>query len=76
MQANSKMLPLLLRRDDVCRLIGLSRPSLVRLVAKKEFPAPVEIGARSVAWHRQAVEQWVATRPVSTLLPPPARKAA
>lgn len=64
---------LALRRPAVCELVGLSSATIVRLVARGEFPAPRKIGDRSVAWSRAEVEQWFASRPVSDLMPVPRR---
>jgi prophage regulatory protein len=65
--------PLGLRKPAVCELVGFSPATLVRLVARGEFPAPRKIGDRSVAWSRAEVEQWFASRPVSDLMPVPRR---
>jgi prophage regulatory protein len=65
--------PIALRKPAVCALVGLSPATIVRLVARGEFPAPRKIGDRSVAWSRAEVEQWFASRPVSDLMPVPRR---
>jgi hypothetical protein len=36
---------------------------LARAMAKSGFPAPVRLGARSVAWDEQAVLRWIQSRP-------------
>jgi prophage regulatory protein len=55
-------LGLLLRLPAVVRETGLSRSALYDAIKRGTFPAPVRIGARSVAWRRSAIEQWVSTR--------------
>jgi prophage regulatory protein len=52
----------LLRRPEVERLSGLSRSTLYALVAKGQFPAPVRIGIRAVAWRTSDLDAWLATR--------------
>ena len=54
----------LLRRPDVESLTGLSRSAIYALVAKGEFPAPVNIvpNGRSVAWLADEIEEWVESR--------------
>lgn len=53
----------LIRRAEVERITGLSRTTLYRLVQNSEFPAPVSIGARAVAWNLALVLAWVDSRP-------------
>src|SRR5262245_12733127 len=54
----------LLRLPEVKRLVGFSATSTIyRLMALGEFPAPVKIGARAVAWPALAIAQWRAKRP-------------
>ena len=54
----------LLRRPEVLHLTGLSGPSaLKRAIAEADFPRPVKLTARSIAWRLSAVVEWIATRP-------------
>ncbi|QJF51977.1 helix-turn-helix transcriptional regulator [Roseobacter ponti] len=55
-----------LRRPAVQAVTGLSRSSIYEMMDKGEFPRPVRIGKRAVAWPQSAVEAWLAERPVST----------
>ena len=55
-----------LRLQAVVRVTGLSRSTLYRLIADKQFPRPVRLGARAVAWRRTDVEAWGEARPVTT----------
>ena len=54
---------LLLRIDAVIRTTGLGRSTIYRLVTAGDFPAPVRISTRAVAWRRTDVETWSAGRP-------------
>lgn len=54
--------PRLLRRPEVEHRVGFSRSTLYSLVQAGQFPAPVKIGARCVAWPEQAIDQWIASR--------------
>lgn len=49
----------LFRLPQVCALTGLSRSSIYVLVAKGEFPAPVRITKRAIAWPSASVEAWI-----------------
>ena len=54
----------LLRRPEVLHLTGLSGPSaLKRAIAEADFPRPVKLTARSIAWRQSAVVEWIGTRP-------------
>ncbi|OXI35290.1 AlpA family transcriptional regulator [Burkholderia sp. AU16741] len=48
-----------LRRKVVEKRTGLSRSSLYAAIAKNEFPKPVPIGAKSVAWVEAEVAAWM-----------------
>ena len=50
----------------VCAEVRRSRVQLWRDVRAGRFPAPVEIGANSVAWVRSEVDAWKASRPRRT----------
>lgn len=49
----------LLRLDDVKDLTGLSRSTIY---ADRNFPRPVKIGERSVAWVEEEIKEWIAAR--------------
>jgi prophage regulatory protein len=58
----------LLRRREVLQKIGISRSTLDRLMNRGQFPRPVEIGAKVVAWRESDVETWIsALRPAAIL---------
>lgn len=46
----------------VCAKIALSRTTLDRLVSAGEFPKPIKIAPRRVAYRAAAVEQWMAEK--------------
>ena len=52
----------ILRRDEVERATRLSKATLYRMVNAGEFPLPIRLGRRAVAWRRDEVEQWINTR--------------
>jgi len=51
-----------LRLPEVKAMTGLSKSSLYALIKEKSFPAPVRLGARSVAWVKSEVRQWATER--------------
>lgn len=52
----------LLRLPAVCEITGLGRSRVYRLIQEKSFPAPVQLGVRSVAWPEAEVLAWVEER--------------
>lgn len=51
-----------LRLPDVCRVTGLCRSSIYQLEAEQRFPRRIKVGARSVGWIDQEIQEWLATR--------------
>ena len=56
---------LFLRIGTVVRLTGLGRSTIYRLMAEEQFPAPVRLTKRVVAWRRIDVERWGDARPTA-----------
>ncbi len=53
---------ILLPKAEVLRRTALSRPTMHRLVAAGDFPRPVQIAVRRVAWRASDVASWIASR--------------
>ncbi|WP_111413464.1 helix-turn-helix transcriptional regulator [Billgrantia lactosivorans] len=49
----------LIKRKVVLEKTALSNSSLYRLIASGDFPPPIQLGARSVAWVEFEVEKWI-----------------
>ena len=54
----SALLKTFLRLNDVKEATGLSRSFLYEAIAKGEFPPPISLGARAVAWDADAIASW------------------
>jgi prophage regulatory protein len=54
---------LLLRIRGVMRITGLGRSTIYRLMTDKQFPSPVRLTQRLVAWRRSDLERWTQARP-------------
>jgi len=52
-----------LRIGVVVRLTGLGRSTIYRLMAEEQFPPPVRLAKRVVAWRRTDLERWSDARP-------------
>jgi len=61
-QLNIAALPQIMRLHEVMNTVGLSRPSIYRLMKEGTFPAQVKLSTASVGWLRSEVEAWIAKR--------------
>jgi len=52
----------LLKMPKVRERCALSRSELYRRIRSGQFPAPVSIGSRAVAWRSSDIDAWVASR--------------
>ncbi|WP_043649674.1 helix-turn-helix transcriptional regulator [Chitinilyticum litopenaei] len=52
----------LLRRRDVEQLTGLSRSTIYRMMAANQFPLPVQVGAKAVAWRSDDIAAFIESR--------------
>ncbi|MBY4598936.1 AlpA family transcriptional regulator [bacterium BD-1] len=50
------------RLPSVLARTGLSRSTIYKKVADGQFPRPVKLGERAVAWHAAAVTDWITAR--------------
>lgn len=58
----AEQLQTFLRLKQVKAATGMSRSWLYEAIRRNEFPAPISLGARAVAWESSAVAQWQAGR--------------
>jgi prophage regulatory protein len=65
-----------MRLPEVKSVTGLSKSSLYALIRANSFPAPVQLGPRTVAWVKSEIRQWAAERIKAsrTTVPPPSDK--
>ena len=63
--AEGDITALLLRIGSVVRVTGLGRSTIYRLVARDEFPPPVRLTSRAVAWRRSDLERWTDAREIA-----------
>ena len=52
----------LLRTQDVCALLRISKPTLWRWRRTADFPQAYELGPLCVAWRRAEIEGWLQQR--------------
>lgn len=63
--------PMVLDLQRVAHSLCLSESTVQKLVREGNFPEPRQLSDRRVGWLTAEVATWAASRPVSTLLPPP-----
>lgn len=54
-----------IRRPDVEALTGLSCSSIYRMMGDGEFPKPIKLTKKAVAWAEIEILDWLANRPVA-----------
>ncbi len=55
----------LIKRPEVERITLLSRSAIYAAMDAGEFPRPVRIGRRAVAWRLADIKAWLASRPTA-----------
>jgi Predicted transcriptional regulator len=50
------------RLPTVLDRVGASKTTVYAMMKTGDFPAPVKIGRRAVAWRRSDVDAWIASR--------------
>lgn len=70
-QTNHSNQPLrILRMAELTALLGISRSSIYEKLNPKsryydaDFPKPIRLGAASVGWRSNSVDEWIASRSV------------
>jgi prophage regulatory protein len=66
---------LLLRKEQVLAVTGLTNSALYREIEAGRFPRPVQITPGAVAWPASEVEAWANSRPRADRKPHSRRKA-
>ena len=57
---------ILITRQEVEKLAGISRSTLYKLMSESRFPKPVRITSYAVRWYVSEVKDWIASRPRAT----------
>lgn len=53
----------ILRRREVEMLVGFSRSTIYRRMARNEFPRPVDLGGGMVGWRESAIDAYLQALP-------------
>jgi prophage regulatory protein len=65
-----------IRLAEVQRRVPYSRSTIYLKISRGEFPPPIDLGARAVAWLDSEIDEWVASRiakgrPLAPVAPAP-----
>jgi predicted DNA-binding transcriptional regulator AlpA len=78
MQQSTPSVKSLLRFKQLQQVVPLSRSEIDRLVSLGQFPAPIKLGKRVIAWDSDLVQQYVRDKLGGPAAPrrvrPPARR--
>jgi len=58
-----------LREAEVALITSLSRAQRWRLELRREFPARIRLGGRTVVWSAREIEEWMQSRPRARYVP-------
>jgi prophage regulatory protein len=50
----------LIKIDEVLKRTAMGKTKLYRMLKDGEFPKPVRLGSRSVAWRESTIDRWIA----------------
>ena len=54
-----------IRRPAVETITGLGRSTIYDLMSRGEFPRPIKLTSKAVAWSEDEILDWLASRPKS-----------
>lgn len=52
----------LIRVNEVVNKVGKSRPAIYKMIRAREFPGPIPVSSRTVAWLESEVDEWIQSR--------------
>jgi len=62
MNDNSEVVMKLIKLRDVMNTTGLGRSTIYKYIANGNFPKPVSLGVKAVAWVESEVQEWIIER--------------
>ena len=61
-QLAKEPIDILIKQHEVCRAIGCQKTRFYEMIKKGEFPKPIRLGSRSVAWLLSDVQKYIDDR--------------
>lgn len=68
--------PVALDASEAAQYLRISDSLLEKLVREGQFPQPRQVSGRRVVYLVSELNEWLYSRPVSSIAPPPSRKVA
>lgn len=65
MKYHQTVAALVLRKREVCKLLGISLATLDRRRVQGDFPPPIKLGEQAVGWPMASVQAWIDSRPMA-----------
>lgn len=62
MQKKSIVTERIIRKNELCEMLGLSYSTIYRKIKSGGFPAPIRLGENSVGWRSSDIECWLNSR--------------
>ena len=56
------VIPVILRRSQLEKQLGLTRSTIYKMMQDNAFPRPIKIGRRAVGWPENEVHDWLEKR--------------
>jgi prophage regulatory protein len=53
---------ILLRKPEVLKIVPFKYVTMYAMIKRGEFPAPIKIGQRAVAWKMSEIQAWIESR--------------
>ncbi len=50
------------RLPELIQSVGLSKPTIYKLIRQQQFPAPIKIGPKASGWLVSEIDAWIAER--------------
>jgi predicted DNA-binding transcriptional regulator AlpA len=66
-EAHSESIDKILRFEAVIEWSGLSKPTILRMARRREFPQPIKLSrsGRAIGWRRSELIAWLESRPTT-----------
>ena len=55
----------MIRMNELTGIVGFKAWNVYRLIREGDFPPPVKIGGRAVAWRESDIVSWIESREVT-----------
>ena len=50
----------IIKKPELIKRVGMSYPTIWRMVKDHKFPPPVQLGGRRIGWRESDINKWIA----------------